>query len=36
MDIKSLTVEELLKLIFPSSDVIQELKEEVLRTKNTS
>ena len=36
MDIKSLTVEELLKLISPSSDVIQELKRrEVLRTKNT-
>ena len=35
MDLKNLSVEELLKLISPSSDVIQELRaRDVLRTKN--
>jgi hypothetical protein len=35
VDLKNLSVEELLKLISPSSDVIQELRaRDVLRTKN--
>tara|TARA_X000000368_G_C22635960_1_gene538802 strand:- start:21 stop:536 length:516 start_codon:yes stop_codon:yes gene_type:complete len=35
VDLKKLSVEDLLKLISPSSDVIQELrKRDVLRTKN--
>ena len=36
MELKNLSVEDLLKLISPSSDVVQELKSrDVLRTKNT-
>ena len=36
MELKNLSVEDLLKLISPSSDVVQELKRrDVLRTKNT-